>query len=241
MAAGAIENIVRTMLAQAAIDRSYRKVFAIGFNKTGTTSIHRVFEAVGLRAVHSTRWGREQWRLVQWTYQAFSDGEPQAFQALDRRFPRSRFLLNVRDLDEWLDSRIEHGKYMETWQGQHRHPTPPSSDEMVQGWVRTRNAHHSEVLDYFSRRPDDLLVVNFIRDPDGATKIARFLGGGAMERPLERSVPKRRDAGVLMNAEQIGRCLGALGVPQAQWKNDLLVVTRDGGRSLDTRDAGIGR
>ena len=32
------------------------KVFCVGFNKTGTTTLHRIFAQLGLRSAHNPRW-----------------------------------------------------------------------------------------------------------------------------------------------------------------------------------------
>lgn len=53
---------------------------------------------------------------------------------------------------------------------------PTVTTEEIESWVRTRNDHHSAVLSYFSDRPDDLLVVNFISNPLAAGKISTFIG-----------------------------------------------------------------
>ena len=96
-----------------ALDRFFagpraHKIFAIGFNKTGTTSLHRIFEDLGYRSLHDDRWRQLSDPLLFRFYDAFSDGIPEDIRAWDATFPEARFILQVRDLDAWLDSRIEH-------------------------------------------------------------------------------------------------------------------------------------
>jgi sulfotransferase family protein len=218
----ATSNFVRTALSKAGLDQNYRKYFAIGFNKTGTSSIHRVFLASGLYATHDSRWGRKKNQIEIWHRQAFSDGGPRNFARIDRAFPNSRFILNVRDLDAWLDSRIAH--LQRTSQRKPRRPDGNwrDTDKAVQKWVRARNRHHGAVLSYFRDRPDDLLVVNFIRDPDAASKIARFCGGPAMaEKPHENPNRAKQSPGYLAHRARIETLLSGMGIPAAEFTNDL--------------------
>ncbi|MEM6974033.1 MAG: hypothetical protein AAF577_14630 [Pseudomonadota bacterium] len=217
-------NLMRTLAARAGLDPAYRKVFCIGFNKTGTTSIDAIFRAAGMASIHTTYWSRPGPHLCQFTHQAFCDGNPLGFRALDRRFPRSRFILNTRNLDEWLDSRIEHIRAQQA-RGLHRETKHwRIADEAVIHWVRTRNAHHLDVLDYFGGGPENLLVVNYIRDPDAAGRIARFIGRPELaesEKPYVRPIPRTREQGALRNAAMIGRCLDSLGIPESERGADI--------------------
>ncbi|MEO6396110.1 MAG: sulfotransferase [Devosia sp.] len=218
---GNLENIWRTLLSKLGLDRSYRKVFAIGFNKTATTSIHSVFTGCGLTAAHSILWRDSRHPLVHWPYQAFSDGIPNDFTRLDQRFPNSRFILNTRDLTEWLDSRLEHIAKAQaagrpTWKNWQK------TEAAIVRWVHRRNEHHAKVLRYFADRPQDLLVVNFIRDPQAASRIAAFIGKDPPpERPYTHSLRTGRRQGELSNRELIESALTSEAIPPADWSNDL--------------------
>jgi hypothetical protein len=96
------------------------KVFCIGKNKTGTTSIAKAFTKLGLVVGDQTLAGRllSDWAcrdfrrlfLYCYTAQAFQDipfSLPFTFQALDQHFPSSKFILTVRDTPEqWYSSLI---------------------------------------------------------------------------------------------------------------------------------------
>jgi hypothetical protein len=209
-----LANALLTVALVAGGSTGYRKVFAIGWNKTGTSSIHALFRSFGMVALHKRRW-RQTWRpFVHFPYQAFSDGPAIRFDRLDRRFPRSRFILNVRDLDEWLDSRMEH----RILKG-HR----PSVSE-IRGWVLQRDRHHRRVVDHFKDRADDLLIVNFIREAGAAERIAEFLAADfAGSKPHVRPIKKRREPGRLENHEAIVQCMTELDIPADQWQSDLTI------------------
>lgn len=230
-------NVARTLLARSGLDRRYRKVFAIGFNKTATTSIHAVFVSAGLFATHDIAWRRTASLVRHYCYQGFSDGPPDDFTALDRHFPRSRFVLNVRNLDEWLDSRIEHIRYKHAKGEVSPEPMWQVTEEAITDWIRSRNAHHLRVLDHFRDRPGDLLVLNFIRDGDAARKLSAFIDGPeTMARPYARPIPKTREAGRLRNRDLIARCLGRLGVPETEWRDDIHCRSLSGGVASHPHD-----
>jgi len=99
---------------------SQRKIFCIGANKTGTTSIENVFESLGLLRGNQAKaemlihdWGRQDYRrLIRYcqTAEAFQDAPfsmPGTFKALDRAFPNSKFILTIRNnADVWYDSLV---------------------------------------------------------------------------------------------------------------------------------------
>ena len=213
---------VRTTFSQLGLDRSYHKVFAIGANKTATTSIHALLEELGFASYHGKSWISPNATTIHRRWQAFSDGPPEDFKLLDATYPRSKFLLNTRDLDEWLDSRLEHIRWEEARGNVSESPLWQATEETVEAWIRRRNQNHLDIMQYFECRPDDLLVINFIRDPHAATKIARFLGKPPpQEKPYVRPIPKTRDIGHLKNTEMISEAFARLGIPAPEWKNDL--------------------
>jgi tetratricopeptide (TPR) repeat protein len=95
-----------------------RKVFCVGRNKTGTTSIAAALQSLGLRLGLQARgerlkedWARRDFaRILDLcrTADAFQDmpfSQPYTFQAVDAAFPGSKFVLTVRDsAEQWFDS-----------------------------------------------------------------------------------------------------------------------------------------
>lgn len=217
---------MRTGMQRLGVPTGHTKVFAIGFNKTATTSIHKVFQTLGMRALHDTNWRDTSRWLLFFTHQAFSDGPPDDFKALDRRYKGAKFILNTRDLDEWIDSRLQHIKEKKQTGTTEITPEWDVTDHAVKHWIMARNAYHQEVLDYFRDRPDDLLLLNYIRARDPVEEIARFLGKSPKNKktakPFQRSTEGIRIQGELANAARIHRCFAALKLPESAWKTDIL-------------------
>lgn len=179
-------------LEHAAREGRDRKVFCIGFHKTGTTSMGALFRALGYRALSAYRTrdpafvadlaaGRlDDLFAMADRAQAFEDNPwPLFYRALDARYPGSRFILTVRDTDRWLKSLVNH------FGGQDAPDSPmrafiygpgrgdPRGHEAA---YRARyEAHRAEVEAYFAGRPQDLLVVD-VSAQDALQRICDFLG-----------------------------------------------------------------
>jgi hypothetical protein len=172
--------------------RRHDKIFAVGFNKTGTSSLHALFKSLGLLSYHGSRWRScENVKLLK-SYDCFSDDIPKDLGKLDELFPRSKFILQVRELDAWVYSRLAHiarakakGKYISN-------PFWDMTEGCVKYWILQRNSYHAFVLDFFSSRPEDLLVINFIRNSDAASLVSHFLGfSGSYDRPKKNLKPSK--------------------------------------------------
>jgi hypothetical protein len=208
----------RSTIARILSGRKAEKVFAIGFNKTGTTSLHRIFQDLGYRSFHGTKWRNTSKPLIYYLYDAFCDGEPEDFRELDKMFPNAKFILQVRDLSPWLDSRLEHVQRLPPNKKRTLHWSADESS--VQAWVRKWNSFHTAALPYFRDRPKDFLLINYIRDPQAAEKIAAFLGRSS---PVKKRHANRNPTAEakLKNNEMITKALKNMGIPSAEWMNDI--------------------
>jgi len=98
------------------------RVFGIGLNKTGTSSFHAAVQLLGFESLH---WGGPSIRKqveasldageplltnLDPAFDAFSDiaALSKNFALLDAQYPGSRFVLTVRPVDDWIDSRRRH-------------------------------------------------------------------------------------------------------------------------------------
>lgn len=162
------------------------KIFCIGFNKTGTRSLHHAFLRLGIRSQHNIK-KRYRRRFkspenpsgdVFREYDAFSDihGMAREFRDLDNEFPNSKFILNTRDRDDWIKSRIGHIEKNRLRQDY----TGGWLEIDVDKWVADYEEHHSAVMDYFKDRPDDLLIFN-VTAGDSYAKLCPFLGVPVVE------------------------------------------------------------
>ena len=161
--------------ADAPADRP--RIFNVGFNKTGTSSFHRAMEILGFQSLH---WGGPRvHELVQTSfaakeplltrldprYDAFSDIGPlsRRFPLLDEQYPGSHFILTVRPVEEWLDSRRRHVEYNRDRQalGAYRGDFLEVDEKR---WREDWEDHVQRVRSYFDGRRD-FLEIDLTRNP----------------------------------------------------------------------------
>ena len=153
------------------------KVYGLGLSRTGTTTLNNVLLEMGLNVVH---------------YPSPNQlGDPQLdgatdisvipfYKLLDLNNPGSKFILTLRDKEQWLDSIVP---YLERkrqwsqsgWQVQIREEIYgtafPNRQEASEAW----DIHHSDVRKYFRHRPYDLLEINLTDGSSSPQQVAEFL------------------------------------------------------------------
>jgi hypothetical protein len=105
-------------------------IFIIGFNKSATTSLHKLFSDNGYPSIHwdrgnlarnsllNTLNGRKIFEGYDDKYRIYSDfivrndkyvfEGNSLFQVMDIDYPNSFFIYNYRDMNGWIESRINH-------------------------------------------------------------------------------------------------------------------------------------
>ena len=194
-----------------------QKVFCIGRNKTGTTSLKTALSDLGYRVGDQRRAERliEHYRdrdfqpIIDYcrTADAFQDvpfSLPFTYVVMDQSFPGSKFILSVRDPDDWYRSYIRHQKQVV---GTDEVPTPGELKKhpyVREGWLydakvwqgRPEDKFYDEdflkerfvrynrnARDYFQFK-DNLLTVNVAEDV-AYQELCTFLG----EEPLYDAMP----------------------------------------------------
>ena len=197
----------------------HNKVFAIGFNKSASCSLHALFGQLGMSSYHGTKWREIEDIVLLENYQCFSDGIPRDLPKLLKLFPEARYILNVRELETWIYSRLSH---IERASGAPtRNPGWDVSIESIQGWITQRNEYHLRVLSMFTDLSRDLLVVNFIRNESAATKIADFIGiRREVERPHANRDPKNSSPPD-NHVELLSQAAINLGIPERELQYDI--------------------
>lgn len=186
------------------------KIFGVGLNKTGTTSLLTALQEFGILCGHQPDFELlfSDWKVRRFDriialarhYEAFQDAPfslPFTYQALDQAFPDARFVLTVREAEEWYESLVRfHRKIL--FGGNHPsweriksvHYIYPEYiyESAVAMWrwnefglydrsraIDLYNLHNNSVMEYFHTRPERLLVIN-LADPSSYGAFCRFLG-----------------------------------------------------------------
>ena len=173
-----------------------QKVFGIGLSKTGTTSLTKALNIVGIHSIHFPHdertlheLQRGEYRLsILDEYQGASDTPVAPFFAqLDSAWPGSKFILTVREKTSWLRSAEAHWEVILA----KRRATDVAFkafcdfinasvygciDFNAERFTYVYDMHLRQVKEYFANRPDDLLVLDICAGKAGWSDLADFLG-----------------------------------------------------------------
>lgn len=163
------------------------KVFCIGFQKTGTSSLRDALSSLGynvcgvfgrdvpLETLKATFVERGLELAEQ--YDAVEDMPwPLMFADLDRKFPGSKFILTVRDTDRWYRSIANHfgdnPYHIQQLTYGDDAPAPVGHEARYR---EVYEAHNAAVRSYFADRPNDFLEFH-IEKGHGWAELAQLLG-----------------------------------------------------------------
>ena len=175
----------RLAVRRAMRERGYEKVFGIGTARTGTSSLGRALVLLGFR---HTSWDPELWDAfergdlapifaVADRYESFEDGPWNGrdfYRELDARYPRSKFVLTVREPESWLESHERHFSSAGARKIPERYRIPDYAARREE-ILRDYEARNDEVRAYFAGRPDDLLVLDVVGG-EGWGRLCPFFG-----------------------------------------------------------------
>lgn len=178
------------------------RIFALGLNKTGTTTLGHALNMLGIPTIDYPTDSRTLEQLEQGdykldilkVYKAVTDMPVGLFYPqLDRLYPGSRFILTVRDKSSWLKSVGNHWPFVMEW-GRHEEAFrrftyyaftavygSPHYNEDRYSYVY--DTHEEGIRRYFSGRPDDILIID-ISAGEGWEKLCPFLGIPIPEEPF---------------------------------------------------------
>ncbi|MCF2947751.1 hypothetical protein L0668_06515 [Paraglaciecola aquimarina] len=178
--------------------RQKKLIVVIGFNKTGTTSIHRLFQSSGFKSVHWDE-GKLTKKMFENAMQAkpilqgyddkfdvFSDlvfrtdsywCEGNAlYRQIEQQYPNALFIYNYREMDAWLESRCKHAEQLEeqTILELHKKILDTSDIEVIKKhWKTTRLNYEEELKEYFGSK-SNLLEID-IKDVKFVEKLSIFI------------------------------------------------------------------
>ena len=151
------------------------KIFEIGLMKTGTTSLGKAYELLGLKHKGWDSKLHNEWKNNIFEnifkeiekFDAFEDGpwHNMDFKILDNKYPHSKFIFLDRNNDDWILSLEKHTspnfnvnniekKFLNyNWVTQNR-------ENLIKKIIESKEKKKKEIEDYFKNRPNDLLIMN---------------------------------------------------------------------------------
>lgn len=168
------------------------KVFCVGFQKTGTTSLGYALHLLGYRVAGSTQidrsppYDRLAERAMSMTvyFDAFQD-MPWAlfYKEFDKAYPKAKFILTLRDPDAWHRSMTKHFPDDLSRLGKVVYGTTRADEKDL--LVERYSSHVSEVRRYFADKPGKLLEID-LSDCEGWDEICGFLDTKHPKRPFPK-------------------------------------------------------
>lgn len=175
---------------------SCNKLFFIGLNKTGTTSINSLFNKKSYRSTHNGYWWsftldrssfhRANKNIINdishfINHQIFTDGveyilgnkeKLPELNKLDNLFPNSKFVYTTRKLKLWLVSRLNE----DIQRYYFNMGIYDNINNILLKWVNVRNNWYTQILSHFKERPNDLLIIDYTDPLDNPIKkLSTFL------------------------------------------------------------------
>jgi hypothetical protein len=168
-----------------------KKIFQIGFNRCGTVSMHEYFLSNGIKSAHWMK-GTLAKQIFQnksngrplisglEAYEAYTDMElvnrnnmlyvaPELFKELYEENPQSLFIFNDRNMQAWINSRNNHGDYVEQVKA---YLNVNSIQEVHKIWIDDYKTHKRNVLEFFSGKDNFL---HYKIDEDSNEILGNFL------------------------------------------------------------------
>ena len=183
----------------------FNKIFQIGFNKCGTTSIHQFLLNNGINSIH---WegGKIADGIIKnqstenplgsySSFEAFTDFEnpyknyyPHLthYKLLDEKYPNSIFILNKRNVDDWTRSRMNHispngERYVDLFRRVNKIET---NEKVIEIWRNQWNQHINSVNEYF-KNYDKFICFDISKPEDLIEPISKFIPLISREFPTE--------------------------------------------------------
>lgn len=167
------------------------KVFCIGLHKTGTTSLKNYVREFGFKAFHSTHWNCDLSLIEKYEFLSdggshFDDQNEFDFKNLFYNYPNSKFILQTRNIENWIVSKLNHAGWNKDTQIASDDPQKLTHDQWkykslltIKSFIDHKNNYERKVVDFFkSHDPDRLLILDVTsqnNEPNTLKSLNEFL------------------------------------------------------------------
>lgn len=142
---------------------SVNKIFGIGLAKTGTTSLTEALKILGYTGNHYFRTYDNLLQIIDNLDFAVDMPIQSIYKNLDYIYPNSKFILTIRDENEWLESCQLYWTYKQV---NNKNIYDMRIEQFGIGhfdksvFLNVYRNHISDVKEYFKNRSQDLLIIN---------------------------------------------------------------------------------
>ncbi|RMD92913.1 MAG: hypothetical protein D6813_05050, partial [Calditrichaeota bacterium] len=149
------------------------KVFGVGFQRTGTTSLATALNMLGIKTL---QFPKELYYNIDHEiihqYDGFTDDPiTLLYKELDKRHPNSKFIHTIRDEESWLKSikwlftvgRIKFKESFQKYGDEFNRQLFGTTEFDEQLFLETYRKYNRDVAEYFADRQEDYLLIDFTR------------------------------------------------------------------------------
>lgn len=161
------------------LEKKIPKIFGIGLGRTGTKSLAKAMAIMGCKAKHGIRYVDD---IVE--YDFVNDiAVSWRFDFLDYVYPGSKFILTIRDFDDWMKASKYYSEKRRVTREKPRGKLRRLENRYMLfktvffEYDKFKNGYedfHNKVFEHFKDREEDLLVMNIVNG-DGWEKLCKFL------------------------------------------------------------------
>ncbi|HNP17776.1 MAG TPA: sulfotransferase [Fulvivirga sp.] len=167
------------------------KIFCIGYNKTGTSSLGTALSGFGFkhssfnRIIYRNFYLKKKYDKIIWytsKFESFDDLpwlKEDMIPKLDKAFPSSKFIYLHREEEDWIKS-------FESYSLKKKGIRPNMKKELL-----SYKKHERFVREYFKNWPENRFIELNIKDDLGAKKLSKFL---SVKKPIESFPHKNKTA-----------------------------------------------
>lgn len=189
--------------------RKKYKIFGIGDNKTGTKSLGEALKYLGFDhkttdILASTEYSHGNlnpvFRITN-EHESFEDypwNDKDFYKFLDKKYPKSKFILTIRNIKEWSDS---HYEWFAPNTGVKQYWKMKKYDKSKE--IKRHTQRNEEIIEYFRKRKKDLLVID-ICGGEGWEKLCPFLDKPIPNIPFPH-INKRKDSKHVKTRAMLGK------------------------------------
>lgn len=184
-------------------DQKPDKVFCIGMNRTGSTSLYEYLIKVGYKTTHDPNWWYWRFKSGLDQYDGYTDGFEgyklwnvyPNLRFLKRCFPNAKYIANTRPLNAWLTSRLKHNS-----PNYRKRKIKKDDFSLLKSWTKNRNHWHGKIMHFSEKSPDNVLWLN-IHEEGATTLLENFLNLPApIDFPHLNSINNNNQAVITVNA-----------------------------------------
>ena len=173
------------------------KIFGIGVAKTGTVSLGLALKRLGFNHISydenlNEKYNQGEYEIILKSaekYDSFEDGpwnQGNFYKMLDKRFPQSKFILTIREMESWVSSHEKHFSARELIKNPTQLWKRQYTDEKKADLIRWHQQRTDEVINYFADQADRLLIMD-ICGGEGWEKLCNFLGFEIPDQPFPKA------------------------------------------------------